>query len=269
MEKLRILLLGDLVGKTGRLLFARHINDIRSSYKIDATIVNGENSSHGKGISPKVMAFFKEHNVDLVTSGNHIWDRREIIPYMHENNDLLRPANYPSKCPGKGIGFFECKGFTVAVINLMGRVFMKQDVDCPFRSAESLVQYAASKTPIILVDMHAETTAEKLGMGYFLEGKVSGVVGTHTHVQTNDARILPGGTAYISDLGMGGSLNSMIGIKKEAPLHTFLTQMPARHEVETEPPYVLSGVVIEIDPKTGTAEKIETIYKVDASPLGD
>lgn len=268
MGKLRILLIGDLIGKTGRLLFERHINEIRKEYRIDATIVNGENSSRGKGISPKVMEFFKDHNVDIVTSGNHIWDRREIIPYMHTHNDLLRPANYPSSCPGKGIGFFECKGFTVAVINIMGRVFMKQDLDCPFRCAESLVQYASSKTPLILVDMHAETTAEKLGLAYFLEGKVSGLVGTHTHVQTNDARILPGGTAYISDLGMGGSLNSMIGIKKEAPLHTFLTQMPARHEVATEPPYVLSAVVIEVDPKTGRAEKIEKIYKVDDISLG-
>lgn len=268
MEKLRILLVGDLVGKTGRALFARHINDIRKTYRVDATIVNGENASRGKGISPKVMEFFKEHRVDLVTSGNHIWDRKEIIPYMHENNDLLRPANYPSTCPGKGIGFFTCKGFQIAVINVMGRVFMRQNLACPFKTAESLVQFAATKAPIILVDIHAETTAEKLGLGYFLEGKVAGVVGTHTHVQTNDARILPGGTAYISDLGMGGSLNSMIGVKKEGPLHNFLTQMPVRHEVDTEPPYVLSGVVIEVNPATGKAENIETLYKVDTVPLG-
>lgn len=269
MNTLRILLLGDLVGETGLLLFDRHINEIRNSYSIDAVIVNGENSSRGKGINPDVMKFFHDRKVNMVTSGNHIWDQKEIIPYMHERNDLLRPANFPSKCPGKGIGFFECKGFTIAVINVMGRVFMRQSLDCPFRAAESLVQFAATKTPIILVDMHAETTAEKLGLAYHLEGKVSVVVGTHTHVQTNDARILPGGTAYITDLGMGGSLNSMIGIKKEAPLHNFLTQMPVRHEVDTEPPYVLSGVVVEIDTMTGKAHTIETIYKVDKDPLGD
>lgn len=268
MNTVRILLIGDLVGRTGRELFARHINKIRQHYRVDATIVNGENSSRGKGISPKVMAFFKEHNVDLVTSGNHIWDRREIIPYFHENNDLLRPGNYPSSCPGKGIGFFECKGVTIAVINVMGRVFMRQHLECPFKTTESLVQYAASKTPIILVDVHAETTAEKLGLGYSFDGKVSALVGTHTHVQTNDARILPGGTAYITDLGMGGSLNSMIGVKKEAPITNFLTQMPVRHEVDTEPPYVLSGVVVEVDTKTGRALTIQTIYEVDTQDLG-
>ena len=268
MNTLRILLVGDLVGKTGRLLFARHIDEIRNSYRIDATIVNGENSSRGKGITPRVMEFFQEHNVDLVTSGNHIWDKRDILPYFEDHDDLLRPANYSDDCPGKGIGYFECKGFTVAVINVIGRVFMRQQVACPFKAAESLVNEASKKTPLILVDMHAETTAEKLGLGYFLEGKVSGVVGTHTHVQTNDARVLPGGTAYITDLGMGGSLNSMIGVKKDAPLHNFLTQMPVRHEVDTEPPYVLSGVVIEIDTETGKAHSIETIYKIDTEDLG-
>lgn len=268
MNTVRILLLGDLVGKTGRELFARHINKIREQYRIDATIVNGENSSHGKGISPKVMAFFQKHNVDLVTSGNHIWDRREIIPYFNEHSDLIRPANYPDSCPGKGIGYFECAGVTVAVINVMGRVFMRQQLACPFKITESLVQEALEKTPIVLVDVHAETTAEKLGLGYYFDGKVSALVGTHTHVQTNDARILPGGTAYITDLGMGGSLNSMIGIKKEAPIHNFLTQMPVRHEVDTEPPYVLCGIVVEIDRQTGKATEIETIYKIDTEQLG-
>ncbi len=268
MNTVRILLIGDLVGKTGRELFARHIDKIRQEHRIDATIVNGENSSHGKGITPKVMAFFKKHNVDLVTSGNHIWDRREIIPYFNENNDLLRPANYPSSCPGEGIGFFECAGVTIAVINVMGRVFMRQQLSCPFKTTESLVEYAASKTPIILVDVHAEATAEKLGLGYSLDGKVSALVGTHTHVQTNDARILPGGTAYITDLGMGGSLNSMIGVKKEAPIANFVTQMPVRHEVDTEPPYVLSAVVIEVNTDTGKALTIKTIYEIDTQGLG-
>lgn len=267
MNSVRILLVGDLVGKTGRALFARHIASIKDTHKIDGIIVNGENASRGKGITPRVMAFFKEHGVDMVTSGNHIWDRREIIPYFNDHTDLLRPANYPSSCPGKGIGFFTCKGFTIAVINVMGQVFMRQSLDSPFKTADSLVQFARTKTPLILVDMHAEATAEKLGLAFHLDGKVSAVVGTHTHVQTHDARVLPGGTAYITDLGMGGSLNSMIGVKKEGPLYNFLTQMPVRHEVETAAPYVLSAVVVDIDTASGKAHTIDTIYLVDEQEL--
>lgn len=265
---LKILLIGDLFGKTGRDIFARHINTIRAEHTIDATIVNGENSADGKGITPEIAQFFKKHDVAVVTTGNHVWDKKDIIPYMSEHDTVLRPANYPDECPGTGMTFFTCKGYKVGVINLMGRTFMPMQLDCPLEKAQELVEEARKVTPIILVDMHAETTYEKACLGFFLDGKVSAVVGTHTHVQTADAKILPQGTAYLSDLGMGGSLNSMIGATKEPLIKKFLTQMPCRHGVATDAPYVLSGAVVTIDAVTGKALDIKTVYIVDSEPLG-
>ncbi len=267
MSLLRIGIFGDIVGNTGRDIFARHIGGLRTTYKLDGIIINGENSANGKGITPQIVEFLKQQGVDVITTGNHVWDKKEIIPFLQSHDDVIRPANFPSGCPGKGFTIFTCKGHKVAVINLMGRVFMRQQVDCPFKTVDSLLTLVRSKTPIVLVDMHAEITAEKLGLAYHLDGKVSGVVGTHTHVQTADERVLPGGTAYITDLGMGGSLNSMIGLVKEPLVQGFLNQMPVRHEVDTEPPYVLSGVVITIDATTGKSTAIERIYKVDTEPL--
>ena len=269
MNTIRVLLLGDLFGKPGVKLFERHIESIRKQYRVDATIVNGENTAfqNGMGITPDVMDIFKKYRVDVVTSGNHIFDKKEIYSYFSNNSDLIRPANLPNASPGKGFTTFICKGYLVAVINIMGRVFMSQQVDCPFRTIDSILTYLSQKTPIILIDHHAEATSEKLALGYYFDGKVSGVVGTHTHVQTNDARILPGGTAYITDLGMGGALNSMIGVKKELILQKMLTQMPVKYEVATEPPYVLSGVIIEIETTTGKSQSIETLYLVDHESL--
>lgn len=264
---LKILLIGDLFGKTGREIFARHITKIRADYAVDATIVNGENSADGKGITPEIAQFFKKHDVAVVTTGNHVWDKKDIIPYMSEHDTVLRPANYPDECPGTGMTFFTCKGYTVGVINLMGRLFMPAQLDCPLQKAHELVQEARTQTPIILVDMHAETTYEKACLGFFLDGTVSAVVGTHTHVQTADARILPKGTAYLTDLGMGGSLNSMIGATKEPLIQKFLNQMPTRHGVATDAPYVLSGAVVTIDTVIGKALAIETVYIVDTEPL--
>ncbi len=267
MSSLRIALFGDIVGNTGRDIFARHIATLRTQYKLDGVIINGENSANGKGVTPAIVEFLKQQGVDVVTTGNHIWDKKDIIPYIQNHDDIIRPANYPSSCPGKGFTIFSCKGYKVAVLNLMGRVFMRQQLDCPFKTADSLLTFIRSKTNIILVDMHAETTSEKLGLAYYLDGRVSGIVGTHTHVQTADERILPGGTGYITDMGMGGSLNSMIGLIKEPLISGFLDQMPVRHEVDTEPPYVLSGVVMTIDTTTGKTTHIERIYKVDTEPL--
>lgn len=267
MSLLRIGMFGDIVGNTGRDIFARHIGALKNSYKLDGIIINGENSANGKGVTPQIVEFLKNLGVDVVTTGNHIWDKKDIISYIQNHDDIIRPANYPSTCPGKGFTIFTCKGHKVAVVNLMGRVFMRQQLDCPFKTADSLLTFIRSKTNIILVDMHAETTSEKLGIAYYLDGRVSGIVGTHTHVQTADQRVLPGGTAYITDLGMGGSLNSMIGLIKQPLINGFLDQMPVRHEVDTEPPYVVSGVVITIDTATGKATDIERIYKVDTEPL--
>ncbi len=267
-QVLRVLMLGDSIGKTGRALFARHIQSLKTDYFVDAVIVNGENSAdEGGGITPEIVAFFKKHGADVITSGNHIWDDKSILPYLKKNTDLIRPANFPASCPGVGMTFFTCKGFQVGVMNLMGRVFMQPVLDCPFMEAERLLKKAAEITPIMLVDFHAEATSEKLGLTYFLEGKVTAVVGTHTHTLTNDARILPGGTAYVTDLGMSGSLHSAIGFDAESFVQGFITAMGANPQVVTTPPYSMTGVIITIDPLTGKALAIEKLIKHDDQPL--
>ena len=263
-DKLRVLMVGDIVGQLGRAMFHKHALRLKRELKIDAIIVNGENShSQGRGITPRIVRSLKQSGANVITTGNHIWARKEIYLYLAENNDILRPANFPSDCPGVGVTTFECNGLTVGVINIQGRVFMKELVDCPFRAAESILTFLKHKTNIIFVDFHAEATSEKLGIAYFLEGRVSGVVGTHTHIQTADERILPGGTAYITDLGMAGALNSMIGMKKESVLKGLLTQMPSRFEVDINPPAIMCGVLIEVDAATGKALDIKRIQIVD------
>lgn len=264
MSNLRVLFIGDVVGAPGRVMFQKHIDRIRKEYKIDAVIVNGENSDgRGRGITPRIVNFFKHNGADVITSGNHIFANKEIYNYLATNQDLLRPANFPSDAPGVGVTTFSCQGYTIAIINLMGRIFMRDLVSCPFRAAESILTYLRDKTNVVFVDMHAETTAEKIALGHYLDGKVSGVVGTHTHVQTADERILPHGTAFITDLGMTGSWNSMIGMKKEPILHNFLTQMPVKFEVEESTPLIMTGVWIEVDPYSGKAVAIERIKVVD------
>jgi metallophosphoesterase (TIGR00282 family) len=263
MKTVRVLLLGDIVGAPGRAIFQKHIAELKRKYAIDAIVVNGENSARGRGITSRIMKFFRHNGVDVVTSGNHIWRFQDIYKYLDANDDLLRPENYPSGCPGSGVTTFKCGDVTIGVLNLQGRTFMRDSVDCPFRTAESALSFLKSKTNIILVDFHAEATSEKMAMGYFLDGKVSAVVGTHTHVQTTDNRILPKGTAFISDLGMSGALNSMIGMKKEPIIHNFLTQMPVKFVVDREGPMLLCGVWVEINTLTGKAVKIERIRIVD------
>jgi len=264
IEKLRVLLVGDVVGELGRIMFQKHIARLKNDYKIDAVIVNGENShSQGRGITPKIVKFFRNNGADVITTGNHIWARKEIYPYFSENNDLLRPANFASSSPGTGVTTFKCKDFVIGVINVQGRIYMREFVDCPFRSVESILTFLKNKTNIILVDIHAEATSEKIAMGFYLDGKVSAVVGTHTHVQTADERILPQGTGFITDLGMCGALNSMIGMKKETVLPTFFSQMPSRFEVDITPPGLLCAVLIDINPTTGKAIAIERIKIVD------
>ncbi len=264
MSKLRVLLIGDVVGSTGLAMFQKHIPHIKEKYAIDAIIVNGENSApNGRGITPRVMKFFKHCGVDVVTSGNHIWAQREIYSYLAENKDLLRPANFPSETPGTGVTIFKCKDERIAVVNIQGRVFMRELVDDPFKTMESLLTYLKHQTPIIFVDVHAETTSEKIGLAHFLDGKVSGVVGTHTHVPTADERILPGGTAFVTDLGMVGSLNGMLGMKKGPIIQQFITQMPTRYEVETAAPGTMSGVYIDVDTATGKALDIKRVHVID------
>jgi len=263
MANLRLLFLGDIVGKTGRALFQKHIERLKRELEIDAIIVNGENSAHGRGITSKTMKFFKHNGVNVVTSGNHVWQNKEIYPYLNENRDLLRPANYPAACPGVGVTTFSCKGKEVGVINVQGRVFMRDHVDCPFKTVESLLTFLKNKTNIIIIDFHAEASSEKMGLAYFLDGKVSAVLGTHTHVQTADERILPGGTAYITDAGMVGSLNSMLGVSKQAVIRHLITQMPAKFVVDTEPPFIMTGVLVDIDMSTGKAVEIKRLQLLD------
>lgn len=262
-KKIRVLLLGDIVGSPGRIIFQKHINELKNKYAIDFVVVNGENSCQGKGITSRIVRFFRHNGVDVITSGNHIWQNKEIYSYLSENNDLLRPDNFPSDCPGSGVGVYRCGDISIGVLNLQGRVFMREYVNDPFRAADSSLTFLKSRTSIILVDFHAETTSEKMGLAYYLDGRVSAVVGTHTHVQTADERILSGGTAYITDLGMAGALNSMIGMKKEPIIKNFLTQMPQKFEVEVQGPMVLSGVWVEINSITGKATAIERVRIVD------
>lgn len=265
MEKLRICMVGDVVGAPGQAVFQKHIQELKRSRGIDAVIVNGENSADGRGITPRIMNFFKHCGVDMVTTGNHIWQKKEIYPYLSEHKDLLRPLNFPSSCPGTGIGTFVSRGFTIGVINVQGRVFMREFVQCPIRAVESALTFLKTKTKIILIDMHAEATSEKMALAFYFDGQVSAVVGTHTHVQTADERVLPKGTGYITDLGMCGPLDSIIGVRSEAIIYNTLTQMPIRFEVETKGPYLLNGVIIDVDTASGHATAIERIRIIDSS----
>ena len=257
-----ILCLGDLVGEPGRKMLEKHLPLLKEKYKPTLIIANGENSAHGKGITPNIMEWFKKEGVDVVTSGNHIWDKKEIYPYMMHNTDLLRPANFPSECPGVGMTIVRKGAVSFGIINLQGRTFMRQHLACPFKTIDSLLTYVKHHAKIIIVDMHAETTAEKLAMGYYLDGRVSLVCGTHTHVQTADERILPGNTAYITDLGMAGALNSMIGMEKENMIKALINQMPTKFEVDDKPPFVMSGIAVTVS-SDGKASHIERIYIVD------
>ena len=228
------------------------------SHKIEFTVANGENAAGGMGITPAIAIEILDQGVDVLTSGNHIWAKKEIVPFLDEELRILRPANYPPKVPGRGSGIFHSRnGQKLGVLNLEGRVFMKH-LDCPFRVGEKEVELLREETNIILVDFHAEATSEKMAMGWFLDGKVSAVLGTHTHVQTSDERILSEGTAYITDVGMTGPLDSVIGIRKEIALERLLTQIPWKFDVAKEE-IELQGVVIDVDSKTGKAEDIKRI----------
>jgi 2',3'-cyclic-nucleotide 2'-phosphodiesterase len=259
----RILFIGDVVGAPGRAILQKHINRLREQYQIDAAIVNGENSADGRGITARIMEYFKHLKIDVVTSGNHIWDKKDIISYLQTHDDLLRPANFPSLCPGVGVKIIDVKNQAIAVINVQGRVFMKEHLDCPFKTVDSILTYLQDKTKTILIDFHAETTAEKAALAYYLDGRVSALVGTHTHVQTADERILPNGTAFITDVGMCGALNSSLGMKLDSIIQHFITQMPVRFTVEAEGPIFLNGAWVEIDTESGKALKIERIRIID------
>jgi len=256
--KMRILFIGDIVGKPGRRAIEELLTGILSENGIEFTIANGENAAGGMGITPAIGMEMFGQGVDVLTSGNHIWAKKEIFPFLESEKRVLRPANYPDGVPGRGAGVFRAaNGKKVGVLNLEGRVFMKS-LECPFRVAEREVRRLKEETEIVIVDFHAEATSEKMAMGWFLDGKASAVLGTHTHVQTGDERVLNGGTAYITDTGMTGPMNSVIGIRKEVALGRFLTQIPWKFDVGTED-IVLQAVVVEADEGTGRSHAIRRI----------
>lgn len=269
MNIIRILLVGDVVGEPGRRICEKYIPVLISKYGIDGIILNGENSCQtGRGITLKALDTFKKLGVDVITTGNHIWQQKEIYDSLSTRKDLLRPGNFPVTSPGVGFTVVTTKvsGIKFGVINVQGRVFMREFVSCPFEYLDKVIPVIQEKTSIIFVDLHAEATAEKIGIAHHCTGRVSAVVGTHTHVQTADERILGKHTAFITDLGMVGSQNGMLGMKKEPIIQQMMTQIPVKFAVETLPPYILCGVLVEVDSSTGAAKKIERLLITDEQP---
>jgi len=254
----KILFIGDIVGEPGRKTVARHVPRFVRERGVELVIANAENAAGGFGITPDIAMELFAIGVHVITSGNHIWDKKEIVDYIKEEPRLLRPANYPVEAPGNGhIVVTTVSGEKVGVLQLMVRVAMPT-VDCPFRVGRREVEALRREARTVIVDMHAEATSEKTAMGWYLDGDVSGVFGTHTHVQTADERILPKGTAYLTEVGMVGPSESVIGIKKEIAIEKFLTQMPRRFEVASGP-CVFSAVLFEVDTSVGKALSIERV----------
>ncbi|MBI3998497.1 MAG: TIGR00282 family metallophosphoesterase [Armatimonadetes bacterium] len=257
---MKILFIGDIVGKPGRRLVAGRLAGLRRAHGVDVVIANGENAAGGMGITPDVADELFAAGVDALTGGNHIWKNREAYQLLDAEPRLLRPANYPPGVPGRGAGVVKTTGgFTVGVLNLEGRVFM-QELDDPFRIGREQAEVLRAAVPTVIVDFHAEATSEKVALGWHLDGRVSAVVGTHTHVQTSDERILPGSTAYITDVGMTGPRDGVIGMAREAILERFLTQLPVRFEVAPGP-VQLNAVLIDVA-ADGRAQAIERVQLV-------
>lgn len=250
-------MVGDAVGRTGRQAVARLLPGLRRELRLDLVIANGENAAAGRGITPPVADEMLRAGVDIITTGNHIWDQKEIIPYLDSAAPILRPLNFPPGLPGRGI----LQEGAVTVINLQGRVFMA-NIDCPFRVVDRALADLQPNS-IIIVDIHAEATSEKLAMGWYLDGRVSAVLGTHTHVGTVDARILPRGTAFVCDVGMTGARDSVIGDNVDGVLQRFLTAMPVRLQPATGPA-ILNSVLLDIDDETGRARRIERVDRETA-----
>jgi len=265
----KILVIGDIVGKPGRNFLTDHLADIKTKYKIDFIIANGENSSGGFGITAKIARHFFDIGIDVITSGNHIWKNKDVFTIIEEEERLLKPLNYPVSTPGKGYGIYEANGVKVLVVNLLGRVNL-YEVDCPFQKVDALLIELDEKAfDIVVVDFHAETTSEKEAMGWYLDGRAEVVVGTHTHVQTSDERFLHKETAYITDVGMTGSFDSVLGMDRGKIIKHFLTRMPIRFSLSTEN-VGMNSVLIEFDKKEMKPKKIErlNIYEKDLNKTG-
>lgn len=253
---MNILVIGDIVGRPGRQAVHEFLHGLRRQYGVDLVIANGENAAGGFGLTVKTTKELLRYGVDVLTSGNHIWAQKEIIPHLDDDGTpILRPLNYPSGVPGRG---YLISGKTM-VVNLIGRTFMN-NYDCPFRAMDKLLAELEPKPPIIIVDFHAEATSEKIALGRYLDSRVSAVLGTHTHVGTIDTQILPGGTAYVTDIGMTGPTDSVIGDDAEAVIQRFLTMLPHHLSVGKGKP-VLNAIVVEVDENSGKATSIERIFR--------
>lgn len=242
---MNILAIADIVGKPGRNILFKLLPQLKKEHSIDFVIANAENAAGGFGVTVEIAQELLNSGVDCITLGNHVWDKKELIGFIPQEPRILRPANFPPQNPGSGVYIAEKEGIKIAVLSLIGRVFM-ESCDCPFRTADGEISKLEKITPVILVDMHAEATSEKMAMGYFLDGRVSAVFGTHTHVSTTDIKLLPKGTAYVTDIGMTGPVDSVIGIKKELIIGRFVTGLPARFEVAAGLSQ-LEGIIFQID----------------------
>ena len=255
---MRVMLVGDVIGRPGRRAFREYVQKLRKEKKIDVVIANGENSAAGNGLTRTSLDELYSGGADIITTGNHVWDKKDVMEFIDSEPFLIRPANYPEGIPGKGYCLYPFKAKTIGVMNLSGRTFMPA-LDCPFQKAEELLKEMQGQCDLIFLDFHAETTSEKMALGFYLDGRITGLVGTHTHIQTADERILPRGTAYITDLGMVGPWNSVLGVRTDNIIYKFTTGLPVRFEVEDEGPRVFSAVIVETDDKTNQAVGIERI----------
>jgi len=255
---MKVIIIGDIVGKPGRAVLTATLKSLKDQHEAEFVIANVENAAEGAGLIPKVGDEILAAGVDVMTSGNHIFDKKEVIGYIEKQPRLLRPANYAPDAPGRGLWLGSTtSGTQVAVINIQGRIFMPP-TDCPFRAADRLLTEIGNRASVIIVDVHAEATSEKQAVGRYLDGKVSAVVGTHTHVQTADEQILPGGTAYITDLGMTGPYDSVIGVESQLVISRFVRGLPIRYHTASENAR-LHGVVVEIDERTGHTVSIQRL----------
>lgn len=258
---LRILMIGDIVGRPGRKAVKEAVRNYRKKYQLDFCIANGENAAGGVGLTREIADELFANGIDFITMGNHTWDKKEIIQFIDHEPHLIRPANYPPGTPGKGHAIIRLNnGLKIGIINLSGRVFLPP-LDCPFRMIDTLVKEISRETTVIIVDFHAEATSEKVAFGWYVDGRVSAVIGTHTHIQTSDERILPGGTGYITDVGMTGPRDSVLGVDKNLVLEKFLTQLPVRFEV-AEGTAQLNALLLDVDENTGKTTKIQRIYEL-------
>ncbi|GGA62446.1 TIGR00282 family metallophosphoesterase [Ornithinibacillus halotolerans] len=263
---MKILFIGDVFGSPGRDMVQEYLPQLKDKHKPNVIIINGENAASGKGITEKIYKQFMGLGAHVVTMGNHTWDKKDIFEFIDDAKNLIRPANFPEGIPGKGLTFVNINGLEIAILNLQGRTFLPP-IDDPFKKVDELINEAKKRTNIIFLDFHAEATSEKQAMAWYVDGRVSAVVGTHTHTQTADNRILPKGTAYITDVGMTGPYDGILGVEREAVIQKFLTSLPVRFEPDKKGRNQLNGVLITVDPKSGKGIKIERIMINDDHPF--